>query len=561
MLFTSSPGWVARLLPDRYRRWLVGGFLGVLLALGWAVVPDYGSFVDEDSCRESGQFSLIYLCELVPPRWLPARAAARVAARPPALRLAAYVDRDYGVAFELPLTILETLTTAPTDGRAVLLLRHRAVFLTCFAGLLAFYWLARERYGSWRWGLLGAALLLLSPRQLADAFYNSKDAVFMAVQLLATATALALVRRPTPGRAAAHALACALAIDVRIMGVLVPVLTAALLALRAARGDYAGQRLGRALAVYALGLPALVVAFWPYLWAAPLAHFGEAFRHMARFRWNGEVLYGGQLVRASRLPWHYAPVWIGLTTPPLYLAGLLLALGGLLRQLARRGAHLYATAGEWQDLLLWGLGLGPLVAVVAFRSVLYDGWRQLYFVYPPLLLLALGGLRAAWHWQLGKFWQPGQPELPAPGRRIAWRGALALVGLASAGHTAAQIMSLHPLENLYFSPLAGAHPELRYEYDYWGLSLRQGLAWIAAHDARAGIRVQVNQPLGMAAARSLQLLPPAARARLSIGPMPNAADHYFITTYRYHPQPYDLGPPLYSLRVQERRVFDIFRLR
>ena len=530
----------------------MGIFFGVLLALGWGAVPDYGSFVDEESCRESGQLSLIYLYEWVPARWLPARAAARLAAQPPARRLATYVDRDYGVAFELPLAVIEKLTADPTNGGAVLRLRHRAVFLVCFGGLLAFYWLAKNRYDSWRLGLLGALLLVLSPRQLADAFYNSKDAVFMAGQLLATATAVAFLGRPTPGRAVAHALACALSIDVRLMGVLLPALTAALLALRAARGDYAGLRAGRALAVYAAALPALVVLCWPYLWPAPWAHFCEAFGNMARFRWNRDVLYGGQLLAASRLPWHYAPVWIALTTPPLYLGGLLLSAGGLLRQVARRGWRLYATAGEWQNLLFWGLGLGPLVAVVVFRSVLYDGWRQLYFIYPPLLLLALGGLRAAWRGPAG--WAAG------PKASAAWRGGLVLVGAASVGHTAAQVIRLHPLENLYFSPLADPHPELRYEYDYWGLSLRQGLAWIATHDARPRIRVLVNEPLGLAAARSRELLRPAEQARLAVVAEPGAAN-YFITTYRFHPQPYNLGPPAYTLRVEERRVFDIFKLR
>jgi hypothetical protein len=37
-------------------------------------------------------------------------------------------------------------------------------------GLVAFYWLATQRLRSWRAGLLGALLLLLSPWQLADFF-------------------------------------------------------------------------------------------------------------------------------------------------------------------------------------------------------------------------------------------------------------------------------------------------------------------------------------------------------------------------------------------------------
>lgn len=541
----------ARLLPDSYRRLVVGLFFGLVVLLGLWRVPDYGSFIDEDSCRESGQVSLVYIYELVPPGWLPARAAERLAATAPKNRLANYRDRDYGVAFELPLAVVEKLT-GYTDMGDVLRLRHRCVWLVCCAGLVAFYWLATRRLRSWRAGLLGVVFLLLSPRQFADFFYNSKDAVFLAVYLGSAATAAAFIRRPNAAWAAWHALACALAIDVRLMGVLVPVLTLALLGLRVWHGDYRGERAGGAALLYCVLLPALVVAGWPYLWAAPAERFWQALTNMSHFRWIGEMLYRGQLIStANPLPWHYPVVWLGLTTPLLYLAGLAMALGQLGRQVGRRGWRLYSGDAEWQDLLLWGLGAGPFLAVIVLHSTLYDGWRQLYFAYPPLLLLALGGLAAGWRWQP-----------PWPAVRARWRGAAAVAIAASLGLTASTMVQLHPLENLYFNALAGTHPELRYEYDYWGLSFRQGLAWVLRHDARPVIRVRTNLPA--TDILNSYLLPPADRARLVIQRYPNGPAEYFMTSYRYHPQPYTgLGPPVYSLRVEGegRRVFDIFRLR
>ena len=545
---TALLPWPARWLPDRYRRLIVGAFFGLVLALGMGVVRDYGSFVDEDACRETGQISLVYLYEVVPTSWLPARAAARLAATPPGDRLAAYRDRDYGVAFELPLALLEK-ASGYSSLRDVFLLRHQCVFLVCFGGLIAFYWLATQRLGSWRAGLLGALLLVLSPRQFADFFYNAKDAVFLATFLVATATAVAFVRKPRPALAVAHALACAIAIDVRVMGVLLPACTLGLLALRAAHGAYAGQRAGQVVGLYVVLLVGAVVAFWPYRWVSPWSHFRGTFSNMSHFRWSARILYRGHILApGAPLPWHYALVWAAITIPLLYLAGLLLSLGLLLRQLARRRWRLYATAGEWQDLLLWVLGAGPLLAVIFLHSVLYDGWRQLYFVYPALLLLALRGLVAAWRWQ------PGWPAL-----RASWWRGLVGVGLgAGLLSIAGEMLRLHPLENLYFNALAGSHPELRYEYDYWGLSTRQGLAWIIQHDARPRIRVRSN--LG-GAITSAYLLPPAQRARLAIVRENEPAD-YLFTTYRYRWRPYPYGPPAHELRVgpEGRRVFAIFRL-
>lgn len=521
---------------------------GLLLVGGLSIVRDYGSFTDEDSCRESGQVSLVYLYEILPPAWLPARAAARLAATPPRNRLLQYVDRDYGVAFELPMTLVEK-ASGYTQMRDILFLRHTCVFLVCFAGLVAFYWLGTQRLGSWRAGLLGVLLLVLSPRQFADFFYNSKDAVFLACYLVATASLVAFVRRPSVGRAAVHSLACALAIDVRIMGVLLPVCTLAFILLRLIRGAYAGQKVGRALALYGGLLVVLVVGLWPYLWRAPWANFRATLVNMSHFRWDEAILYRGQLIpTVKQLPWHYPLVWLGITVPMLYLAGLALSLGLLVRQLRQRRWQLYATDGEWQDLLYWALGAGPLVAVIALHSVLYDGWRQLYFVYPTLLLLALRGLVAAWRWH------PPWASLVA-----GWRVGIGLTVAATLAVIASTMLRLHPLENLYFNTLAGSHPELRYEYDYWGLSLRQGLEWIAHHDARPRLRVRSN--LAVTDLLNYYLLTPAEQGRLIVVRGPGPAD-YLLTTYQRHWQPYPYGRPVYGLRVEDegRRVFDIFRL-
>ncbi|MGI4969854.1 MAG: hypothetical protein ACRYGH_12935 [Janthinobacterium lividum] len=540
------------MLPDRYRRLLVGSFFGVLLVLGLVLVRDYGSSCDEAVGRDSGQINVAYLYEFVPAALLPARAAARLAHTPSAARLPNYVDRDYGVAYELPLAILEKISGYQDhqDLGKILLLRHTCTFLVCFAGLMAFYWLATQRLGSWRLGLLAAGLLVLSPRQFADSFYNFKDSVFLACFLLATATAVAFIRRPTLAHAAWHALACAVALDVRLMALLLPVLTVGLVLLRRLRGEYPRpQQVVPAILLYVSLVAVLLIAIWPYLWAAPWTNFVHAFRNMSHFRWTFSILHQGRILPGGApLPWSYALVWIGITTPLLYLAGLAVSTGLLAKQLVRRGWRLFATDAEWQDLLLWALAAGPLAAVIVLHSVLYDGWRQLYFVYPPLLLLALQGLVAAWRWR----W-------PWPAAQVGWRVGLASGVVSALVLLAGQMVALHPLQNLYFNALAGSHPELRYEYDYWGLSLRQGLAWIAGHDARPRIRVATNQQT--TDRLSLSLLPPADRARLVIVLTPAQAD-YFMTTYRYHPQPYPFGPPAYSLRVEAegRRVLDIFRL-
>jgi hypothetical protein len=270
-------------------------------------------------------------------------------------------------------------------------------------------------------------------------------------------------------------------------------------------------------------LAALVVAGWPYLWEAPLGNFVAAWRNMSHFRGLGEILYRGQLVMDNALPWHYPLVWIGITVP-LYCL-LLAGVGGLVvgATLVRRRAHLYA-GKEWQDLLFVVLGLTPLGAVIVLHSVLYNGWRQLYFIYPMLLLLTLRGLVAVWRYQpsinwLARYWQP----------------ALTLLLGSALAVTAGQMVQMHPLQNLYFNALAPAQVERQFETDYWSLGQRRGLEWVLAHDTRPRITLSSNRMYPTLLGH--QLLPPTERARLVLVDSLAEANYFLNTTSFPSPEP------------------------
>ena len=521
-------------------RLVVRAFFGILLLLGLLIVRDYGISVDERQDRRTGMVSLRYVSEKVWPSFIETH--GDFVNNPWAL--SEYQDRDYGVSFQLPVTWLEQVLDLESWQQAYWL-RHLCTFLVSLGGVAALYQLARRRFADWRLGLLAALLLVLTPRMFAESFYNDKDIVFMAFFAIATNTAVAFVARPTWRGAIWHALACALAIDARVMGILVPAATLVLLALQAAHGAYRqhGRQTAKQAGGYLLLLLVLVVAFWPYLWEAPLTNFQEAFENMSHFRWGGNVLYRGEIIPATLIPWHYAPTWIGITTPLLYLAGFGVGAAVILWQLVRRGWRLYATDAEWQDLFFLGMTLAPLAAVIYLESVLYDGWRQLYFIYPALLLVALRGLVAVGRWRPGAAW-----------RRLCY-GGLALALLTTAG----QMVALHPLQNVYFNALVGKDAAQRYEMDYWMLSYYQGLQWVAQHDGRPHIVVAAQWP-GVIEANNW-LLPSADRDRIEMTEDLSKAD-YFVTAHRDHPEDYGEFPPAaYVIRREGNRVLSIFQLR
>jgi hypothetical protein len=397
---------------------------------------------------------------------------------------------------------------------------------------------------------VGAAALVLSPRLFAEAFYNHKDIVFMNLFALGGFTLTRLLRRPTAGRALLHGLVMALATDVRVMGLLLPVLTAAFVGLEMWARPLRRLALLRALALCAVATTALVVLFWPYLWEAPVARLWECFGNFRYFRQTMQVFYLGQLRSCRELPWHYLPVWLLITTPVAYSVLFVAGAAGVVRKLMQRPLALLRRTSARHDLLFVAWALGPLVLIIAINSVVYDGWRHVYFIYPAFLLLAVRGLRAAVQaWRAAPVGSARRRVGLAAGALLAWCVA----------HTAYRQAHDHPHQYVYFSFLPGPVAAQLFERDYWGISARQGLNWVLSHDAGATVALSDTLTQRDVLHNNALLLPTAASARLRF--VPHAQARYFLGIYRWHPWPYEarFGTPVHDIMVDGMPILTIFR--
>ena len=521
----------------RQRSFYVRIYFGLLLLVGLFCYKDYGVSWDEPVDRTNGMVSAKYVGGLVAPEW-----TSNQAAFTDTPDIHGYRENDHGVLFEMPLAFVDQLIGI-RDSRTYYLLRHFAVFLVFAAGTWALYQIGRVRFNSWRLGLLLSTLLVLSPRFFAEAFYNGKDIVFLAFFTLGAYTLVRLLQRPSLARAAVHGVATAAAIDVRILGILLIALTVGMVGLEVLFGPAIKARrwqFARALPLFGVVVVAAVILGWPYLWEAPVDNFLTSLENMKRFRWNGEVLYLGERVSTLALPWHYAPVWIIITTPVAYIVAFLLGAVATGYALLRRPVAYLRTFEGRLDVLFIGWFALPIFMVIMLHSVIYDGWRHLYFVYPALLLVAL---RGAW-----ALWQQGQ--------QLRWLrpvavGAASLAGLEMA-YTVGRMVQAHPQEQVYFSFLPGTEADRLFERDYWGLSYRQGLEWVAQHDPAPQLNVMGQN--GGLIENNLAIMEPEVRARFRVwepGKEQEAGPQlYFLGAYRTHPEAYppSLGGEVYTLK-------------
>ena len=347
-------------------------------------------------------------------------------------------DEYYGAAFEAPLALIERILGLE-DSRDwdVYRVRFLLTHLFFLAGAGVCYLLALRMFGSKALALLALALFLLHPRLYAHSFFNSKDVPFLVAFMVSLYLVHRAFRRETLGAFLLCGAGIGLLVNLRVMGIL---LFAVVLVLRALDGAFARGRKerGRALltgGAFAVAAMLTYYASLPVLWTDPAGRFAELVETFGAHPTMVDNLFQGERLHSpDGPPFDYVPVWVGITTPP---ATLLLALAGavaLAWRGMRRPRDVLRNTPMRFGLLLIALPVATTVAVVVLESNVYDDWRQLYFLYAPLLLLAVFGLR----WLFRGRWMRA--------------GAYVLAG-AALGVTVVSMIRLHPQQDGYFNAL------------------------------------------------------------------------------------------------------------
>ena len=533
-----------------YGEYLIQAMLGLYLLIGFSVIDDYGISMDEPIQRKHGIISFEY-----------ANQHLGIFPKIPKTReehLMTYDHREYGVFFQMVSYGIEQLLGIKS-ARSVFLLRHIFVFLLFWVSCYCFSKLLYLRYQKWWISLLGTLFLILSPRIFAQAFYNPKDIVFMSWTLISIYTLALSLEYKTYKYVLIHGLICALAINARVTGIFIPVLSLILLGL----SFFQEKLIAKGLSTLGLFVATTIfctILFWPFLWESPLVHFFSSFNRMKQFDWYGEVWYLGRYVSSTNMPWHYIPVLLGVTTPILYV---LLFFVGLFTLFIKHFPQKFIfpfplSLNSLIDLVYLGYFFVPLVAVIVLESVLYNGWRHLYFIYPAFLLIAIHGVYQLNYWA-------SQKRIIHSKRYVD--AILGVILLLSISKTLVEMIRLHPHQQVYFNDLVGENPHLRFEMDYYGTSYKQALAYLLKYADQGQINVHVTSPSGKI---NMVNFPKKEMERLNFVSLEKAdylisnfhfpSDSWSFQIYLAQQYPYS-SPEVFTEKYRGSRIISLYDLR
>ena len=230
---------------------------------------------------------------------------------------------------------------------------------------------------------------------------------------------------------------------------------------------YALRKHGRksipTLIAYAVTAIIVMYLTWPYLWTNPPGNFIASIKTMSLYPWSGQVLFNGQQFASTELPASYLPVLLGLQlTEPLWALTLIGVVVAGIRLREKR---------ELIELSILWLIL-PLFGFIVMRTALYDNFRQVFFILPPLFWLAGVAIE----------------QVKRPAFQMALIVLAALPGIVDG-------IRLHPYEYIYYNRFIGGvdGAQGRFELDYWGASYREAAEFVNS-TAPANATVWIEGP-------------------------------------------------------------------
>ena len=456
--------------------------LFLFFIIGILIYQDFGVSTDEKNQVDAGHIIWKYLCQ---------KTGREV---PEPIRdvqdLYQYYNRYYGQAATFPTVILEAIRGFTLDISTIMRIRHLWNYLCYFAGLCCFTAFLTQITNDPLESSLGLLFMILLPRIFGDIFCNDRDTMLLAWMMISLCFFYRYLKKPGWFSALLCGLFFAVTYNTRMFGLLLLVFP--LIFLFTSKH----KKLNLLLILSSL-------CFWilvsPIYWEDPIHSIPASFTHLSSLQRyfdsqnKATVLFFGKAINESQLPWYYLPVYMFITTP--LITSLTAIFGSII--LGKK-----VISGKQDIKTRFGIGmmimLFPfMLAVIIFHPSLYNGWRHFYFLYLPIVWLALEG--AVFIFRL---------------KSHLLHVSFSLLIICSFLSSASWMVSAHPYQIIYLNPVFRNRWLGSFSRDFWGLSCKEGMEYLLEYEEGISINVTDNDCF----TNTIIGLPPAERVRFHTTP-------------------------------------------
>ena len=430
--------------------------------VGIFIVKDYGISTDEIYSRQDSLASYVYVLGkgMSESKSESVRNAANNAPN-----LMTHHDRFYGTALPSITVFIEHLFKFELSSRDIYLIRHVFTFINYLVAGIFFYLILRRRFGNTIIPILGILLYILYPRFFGESFYNIKDIMFFSWYLISVYFVLRWLEDDLQNTFLLPAAATlAIATNTRILGISVLLLALFFAIAIGVRKKLAYRQIFKTSFMLAMLTFVCYVVITPFTWENPLKNTIDTFLHFLHFNpWNGRHFYMGEMI-TREVPWHYIPVWMGLTIPLFYITMFFIGI-------SRKPKHLF-------DVFFVALFLCTLLGFIGLHINMYEGWRHSYCIYASFLYIAFLGLERSFAFFRNK--------------RVAFKRGFVCIIAVNMLYLFAWNVVNHPYQYVYFNIVGRQFAEKNFTLDYWDVSFVDLIHHVLANDNRQNLKFYVG---------------------------------------------------------------------
>lgn len=438
------------------------------------------------------------------------------------------IDKQrYGVSFELTLVAFQNILGV-TDYLSIYKFRHFFTHLIFLFSAIFFYLiLKRTRFKNL--SDIGMLIYILSPRIYAHSFFNSKDIPLLCFTVFSLFLIQIILEKRKSYLYLILGFTLAYLVNIRIIGILIPFLFGVIEVTRVLTRKISLKQFILNNLLLLISFVFFLILFWPYLWDHPFDRFLEVFDHFKHFYWDDKVLFGGRQILANELPWYYTSTWIFISVP---IAIIVFSFFGLIQS----GFTLATNQKKLSlfEILNLFIIILPLILLPIIGSVVYDGWRHIYFIYPSIVFMGIIGV----HFFTKKL-------------NLKWFKYLIYIYLCFLSF---EIINIHPHQQVYFNEISGKYQKeyLRenFEMDYWGIAYKQAIEKILIKNPEKSITISANTTPAEFNAKAIP--------NISYTIHQDSSD-YFITNYRFHPREHTNLKKIDSIMIYNSNLIGIYQ--
>ena len=526
---------------------------------GVLIFKDYGISTDEDFQRLVGFYWLNYIANFFPGSnfLLDVQNKIKLIGDLTLSVESGETFKYYGIIYDLPLAFIETVFNI-TDPKNFFYLRHFFNFFLFWMSSIFFYKILIIRFKNWSLAIFGVLFYVLSPRIFAESFYNNKDLILLSLFSISFYYVLIFFKKENKLNSIKLGIISAVCTCSRVLGILL-IITCLLIYIFDLISLFKERiKSYNKYIVLVFSYSIFLIIIWPYLWENPFKNFYNTIKIFSNYLHIMQVLYNGDYYYSNNLPWHYSIVWPAITTPILYIFFFIFGFFFFIKRFLyrfvkidnsnKRYSHLWVGYCEKFDVFLFFLLIIFYFLIIKLNATLYDGWRQLYFIYPIIIYYAIYALQIFYYYLKSKKYI------------INYLLTAYLTFLIYILYT------MHPMQMVYFNLLAKNNVSINYQVDYWGLSSIQAIRKILNYENNKS-KVRIANASYVSLWRSLVLLDKDDKNRIEfVGQDYKNADYIFTNfnsevnmrlNSKYSiPKNFQLVDSLY---VNKIKVYDIYK--